>query len=136
MEKNFNRSALVEYNNKITSVHLRKESKALTMKEDLSLYLLDEDSVTLQFSFAFLRAMPLNKVFIEKIDQMISSGIVQKNLNDHNSERKHSKLNEERTPQILTMDHFGVCFAAVLICLGLAGVVFFVEHLFKVFVQC
>jgi hypothetical protein len=71
----------------------------------------------------------LNNIFIKYIDQLVSSGLIQKLEQNKVKTSQHSKQVEEQELQPLTMDHLGVCFAAIMICSGLCCFVFFIECL-------
>jgi hypothetical protein len=120
----------------LTTLFYRNHIKAVASQEkSLSIHLLDEDTATLHFSLIFSRFKPLNRIFTGKVDQLISSGIVQKLQKDDSTSifTRHQSQNEKKA-QKLTMDHIGVCFAAILSCLGLSLVVFLIELLSKYFV--
>jgi hypothetical protein len=94
-----------------------------------SFYLLDEDTATFHFSLLFFRASMYRKIFFKKVDQMISSGLVQRietRMNQVAYEEKQKV--EASTPQQLTMEHLGICFLAILICLALSFLVFVAER--------
>jgi hypothetical protein len=136
----YDETIFAQHENKLTTLYYRNRynaRKAQPGNEGLSIHLLDEDTVTLQFSLMTFRYNPLNKNFLEKIDQLITGGIVEHGLESDNSighskTRLNSKTKvEDKKPEPLKMDHLGVCFAAILICLGLSCVVFFMEFLSK-----
>jgi spore germination protein GerM len=102
--------------------------------KDSSLYFLEENLATYPHCFIFPKFHPFNKVFIKKINQLISSGLVEKLANTEVF-KLEKKQNDEQQPRPLTMDHVGVCFVAIMICLGLSFVVFTVEYLIKYFVN-
>jgi hypothetical protein len=85
-------TALGEPGNKFTMALLRKGVKTFSLREsneELSVQLLNEDSATLHFCLMFPRSKPLTQIFIYKIDQLISSGIVRR-LEEQQSTRVQS----------------------------------------------
>jgi hypothetical protein len=68
-------------------------------------------------------------------DDLISSGIVRYFEKEEWTGGRQPAKNEETEAQPLTMDHLGVCFAAILIFLGLSCVAFLIECLTKSFAK-
>jgi hypothetical protein len=129
-------TALGEPANKLTMAVLRKEFKSGSLRlsnEKFSFHLLDEDSVTLHFCLIFPRSEPLNQIFFKKVDELISSGIVSHFEEQESIAGVQPARHRDQEAQPLTMDHLGVCFAIILICLGLSCVVFLIECLTKYF---
>jgi hypothetical protein len=93
-----------------------------------SFHLLDENFATIHFSMLFGRSNPLNIVFIRKIDQLLSGGLLLKH-NNYEIFYHPSQQEEEQVPKKLTMDHLGICFVAVTVCLGLSCIAFMIELL-------
>jgi hypothetical protein len=91
-----------------------------------SLHLLEENLATLHFSVLLKKTRNWNKIFIEKIDQLISAGIAQRIQLETPPFKK-----EEQDPERLTMDHLGVCFIIVGIFWALSCVVFAAEWFTK-----
>jgi hypothetical protein len=120
-----------EYKNKMTYMVIRGDSKTFFSKvsnKATSIHYLNENTATLHFSLFFHRSSALSPAFISKIDQIISSGFVQKFEETRNSVAK--QLDDEQKTQRLTMGHLGICFAVIMICLGFCCIVFIVEYIF------
>jgi hypothetical protein len=118
-------AALAEHQNKLTYFVFREATRKLKRTVRPSYRFLDENSATLQFSLFFNRNNFYNKQFIEKVDQLISSGLTQKIESDqvaHNQDR-----DDEQEARPLTFEHLELCFATFMICLGLCCVVFAIE---------
>lgn len=112
----------------MTILEFRKHfDMTLTNKTDQpsSLHLLDENSATVLVSVAFKRASGLKHVFMRKIDELITGGL----LNEIEDKKVNIKKDENEEARPLTMDHLGVCFIAIMVCLGLSCVVFVAECL-------
>jgi hypothetical protein len=116
-----------EHENKLTFMIARFDPKRdISGKgSSVSFHFLDEDLVRYQYSLQFQRNNYFNKYFIDKVDQLISGGITQKFVDD----QLYRKLdvNDEQKAQPLTFEHLDLCFAAIMICLGLCCVVFAIE---------
>jgi hypothetical protein len=132
MNKIPNITAFIEHENKLTKIVFRKKflAAAPDYTEILSSkYLLDENLATLHFSLLLLRSHPLNQIFLRKIDQLLSSGLIQK----LEEQTRPSTKPEDNEAQTLKMDHLDICFNVIMICLGLSCVVFLIECLVKSF---
>lgn len=68
---------------------------------------------------------PLYETFNEKLDQMLSSGLVQKFLKEIMSRRKD--IEDDIGPQVLTLEDLGVAFQVCCIPLILSVIAFFGE---------
>jgi hypothetical protein len=88
---------------------------------------------TLSHVIAFHRSNPLNKRFMTKVDQLISAGLTRKIVDDDNKSDRLVQEQDDEAARPLTMDHLGVCFIAIITCLGLCCVVFFIECVTKRF---
>jgi hypothetical protein len=121
-----------EFSNKVTMPVFRKQANVDRFwysAPNPSFYLLDEDTATFHFSLLFFRANVFRKIFFKKVGQMISSGLVQRIENKMNQVAYKGKQNvEPSTPQQLTMEHLGICFLAILVCLALSFLVFVAER--------
>jgi Fe2+ transport system protein B len=134
---------MVEHENKISLAVLRNEfitEFASSFDEPNSLYLLEENVATVHYSISLKKASFLNKAINRQIDLLISSGIVQKFESERLKEIAKSKRREkeraaESKSEVLTMDHLGICFVAILICLGISFVVFLGEFIVHYFTQ-
>jgi hypothetical protein len=126
-------SVFAEYENKVTMITLRKFMQIALLQSAnkvSSVYFINENTATMHFSLMFPKLNPLNKIFISTIDRLIESGHVlqfERNWNFVDG----SRLLNEQQPQVLTMDHIGVCFVAIMVFLGLSCVVFVLEHIAK-----
>jgi hypothetical protein len=122
---------LSEYTNKITQCVFRHQAIRYWNyhldKSVPSVTLLDENTATYHYSMIFNRFDEKTPIFMKIVNELVPSGIIQKLEQDRNSIRM--KKVEESEPQKLTMDHLGVCFAAVMICLGFGCLVFAIECL-------
>lgn len=134
---------LVQHENKISLAVLRNEfitDLASGFDEPNSLYVLEEDVATVHYSISLKKASFLNKAINRQIDLLISSGIVQKFESERLKEVAKTKKREkeraaESKSEVLTMDHLGICFVAILICLGISFVVFLGEFIVHYFTQ-
>lgn len=126
---------LVEHENKLTMPVLRNEwinDFAASFDESNSLYFLEENIVTYHYSIFLHKGSFLNRAINKQIDLLISSGIVQKFESERMKEvakaaRREKEKAAESKSEVLTMDHLGICFVAILICLGISFVVFLAE---------
>lgn len=115
----------------MTMLAQRKTFKAFFASIDLadfSFYMLDEDNLTVQVYPMFLHR--LSKSFIKNIHRLIATGIPQKI--DHGLIYLDKKVQKKpspksKKPKPLTMDHLGVCFVPILVCLGLSSISFIAE---------
>jgi HD superfamily phosphohydrolase len=121
------RDSFFELENKLTVLEYRKQSVISISHSTTitpSLYFVEKNAVTLHYSFMFARHSSMNKVFLNKLDQMISSGMSYEPLKSLALEREDFG----RAPlQRLTMNHLGVCFVAILIFLCISFAVFIAE---------
>jgi hypothetical protein len=131
---------LADHSNKISMFVTRKELQnkfSINLNKPTSVHLSDENLVTFHVSIWFKKGSPLNKVISTKIGQLLQGGIIQKFESERfeNVTRAAKQKEEEReeTPKKLTMDHLGLCFIAIMICLGLCIVVFVIEYLSQFF---
>jgi hypothetical protein len=97
-----------------------------------SLHLLEESFMIFQISFQLKIGDPTNKAINRKISQLTEAGIFQKWEKDRIMEinkLKRDKLEVLPPPVVgkLTLEHVGLCFFAILICLSLSCVVFALE---------
>jgi hypothetical protein len=93
-----------------------------------SVHLLDENAATIPWYMVLARYVPYSEAFKDKIDQMISNGLI-KRFHDktYNVETSKKRFVEEVEPQVLTVYHLKLGFLAVLICLALSFAVFLTE---------
>jgi hypothetical protein len=122
-----------ELANKVTRPVFRKQANVDMFwfsAHETSFYLVNEDTATFHFSLMFFRANMFRKIFFKKVGQMISSGLVQRIETRMNQAAYEGKQKvKQSTPQQLTMNHLGICFLAILICLALSFLVFIAERL-------
>jgi hypothetical protein len=114
----------------LTTLYFRNVFKiqhAQKTNKTSSLSLLSENTATLPFSMFFMRANPANAMLIKKVDQLFTSGLVQKFEDDRIPKDLSGKHDDHEVARALTFDHIGVCFAIIMICLGLSCIVFVVE---------
>jgi hypothetical protein len=97
-----------------------------------SIHFLKQNFLTVHSSFLLKVGTPMNKAINRKISQLFEGGIVKKleaerieAINKANREKTQTPSAPEA--QILTLEHLGLSFFAILICLGLCTVVFAVE---------
>jgi hypothetical protein len=128
-----NFSTYMEHSNKMSRFILRQET--LNFHSNLnsgtsSLYFMEENFAIFHFSLYFLKESPLNKVVNKKIGQLLQAGIIQKSEEERlEAVKRAAKHKDEENAEILTMDHLGLCFIAILICLGFSCIVFAAECL-------
>jgi hypothetical protein len=121
---------LTEPENKLTLLVLRKLTKtflARYLNKAPSLHLLEENTATLHFSLMFYRTSPLKFIFLKTIDQLIDNGVVQKIVETSSLADRKVNQDDEPSPQQLTIDHLGICFVVIVICLGISCTVFILE---------
>jgi hypothetical protein len=131
-------TALGEPGNKLTMALLHKKFKTLSSREsneELSVQLLDDVTATLHYCLMFHRPKPLTQIFIRKIDQLISSGIVRRIEEQESTRDQQPARYRDQEAQPLTMDHLGVGFVVILSFLVLSCVAFLIECLTKFFIN-
>jgi hypothetical protein len=113
--------------------------KPLEAGKDIStsIHFLEQNFATFHLCFMMVRDDPKNKVLNRKITQLIEGGIIQKLENDRieaigkkireRSSLIHSPKVSYQGLQVLTLEHLGLSFFAVLICLAFSTVVFALE---------
>jgi hypothetical protein len=124
----------VEYQNKMSTFTRREAAKNELSKiseKPLSIYVLDEDFLTIHMAISLQKSSSFNRVLNRKIDQLLQSGIIQKLEAERFSatKKKEREGDSKRHPQVLTFDHLGVCFAIIMILLAVSCVVFLIECL-------
>jgi hypothetical protein len=127
-------TATKDHKNKLTFIAFRKVSNTIMSqqsKKGISIHFLDENTLTYHFSLMFAVPNSKNKIFIKKIDQIITAGLAQKVEVGQESVDREAKIDAKFEPQPLTMDHLGVCFIVIIVCLALCCVVFLAEVLMR-----
>jgi hypothetical protein len=123
----------MEHSNKISLITLRKEllnRHSVYNDGTSSLHLMEKDITTFHYSLWFLKGSPLSKVVNKKVGQLLQAGIIQKSENERfEAVKQAAKHKDEENAELLTMDHLGLCFIAIMICLGLSCIVFAIECL-------
>jgi hypothetical protein len=130
-------SVYTEHTNKISQFVLRKMHDDLISKDSgKKSYFgyVEEDIITFYISLLLRKHNPMNRIFKIKIDQVISSGIMNKffvGLFEVSAivSRKQQEEEKQENPEKLTMEHLELCFYAVLIGLAMSCVVFVAELL-------
>lgn len=114
--------------NKQTMLNYRKISTIASSFDprNQTLQFVEKTQATEHFSIFFWKGRPWNAIFIEKIDQLLSAGIIQRLI-----PKARDKDKEEFEPRPLSMDHLGVCFVAIVICWAACCVVFVLEWITK-----
>jgi hypothetical protein len=98
-----------------------------------STFILDENVVTTPWYMLLPKYLPYTEAFKEKIDQMLSSGFVQRwHAHKWNIERDKKRYVEEAEPQILSVYDLRLGFFGFLICLAISFGVFLLELIKKV----
>jgi hypothetical protein len=97
-----------------------------------SFHFLEQNFFMVSHNFLLKIGDPMNKIINKKITQLIEGGIVQKLEKDRFTEikkRKRDIINATPQPDVgkLTLEHLGLSFLAILICLSLSFVVFLLE---------
>jgi hypothetical protein len=126
-----NISIISEPKNKLTLFTLREQAKTWMLQQSnvaSSLHFLEENTATLHFCLLFPHSVP-SSLFIKKIDQMMSSGLVQRLRKQENEVHRDTKHDKDEKKLSLSMDHLGICFIVVMSCLGICCVVFVIECL-------
>jgi hypothetical protein len=123
---------VIEPANKFTFLFFRTHytlfMKAYVANNEPSSFLLDENVALIPFYIVLPIYVPYSVVFREKIDLMLSNGMIQKfNAEQWLSKTEKKSYVEEVVPQVLTVDTLGVGFMAFLICSALSFAVFFIE---------
>jgi hypothetical protein len=121
----------VEHANKISFIVMRKDTqlaRALTTDKPTSCHFIEEDLLTDHFCLYLEKSSPLNKIINRKIDQLLQAGIIQK-FEDERFEaiKRVDKSDHEEIARVLTLEHLGLCFIAIMIMLALSCVVFVIE---------
>jgi hypothetical protein len=127
---------LGEHANKLTTTVFRNRFIAESLRlsdQEFSAQLVDDNTATVHFCLQFHRSKPLNQIFIRKVDQLISSGLVRHFEKNESSSGRPPARFKSQDAQPLKMNHLGVCFAFILICLGLGCVAFLIEYFTKYF---
>jgi hypothetical protein len=121
----------VDHANKISFVVIRKETQlghALNTDKPTSLNFIEENLITDHFCLLLVKSSPLNKIINRKIDQLLQAGIIQKFENERfEAIKRLDKSDNDDIAQVLTLEHLGLCFIAIMIMLALSCVVFVVE---------
>jgi hypothetical protein len=126
-----NLQILVNHEYKISLMTVRKEVlnilASLSDKKS-SIHFIEEDLMTLPISFVLKKSSPMNKIINRKIGQLLQAGIIQKFEKERfGAMDRVGKSDHEEIAQVLTMQHLGLCFAAIMIMLALSCVVFVIE---------
>jgi hypothetical protein len=124
--------AFLEHDNKLTMMKNRIDAKIVKETSTVTkapLSMLDENLATLHYSLMFDSSDALQMSLPKKLDEMISTGWIQK-INENRSIAGAQKIEDElQEARPLTLDHLGVCFIAILICLGFSLAVFLIEKI-------
>jgi hypothetical protein len=119
--------------NKFTYLTFRARSTSLTKmrigRSKPSYYYLDENVVTVPFYLELPISLPYTETFKEKIDEMISNGLIKKffdewYLIDHDDEKSNVEKVER---QVLTVYQLRLGFLAFLFSLSISLCFFFIE---------
>jgi hypothetical protein len=111
--------------------HYHRDLKNDLRSELPSSSLLEEDIAKLPIVLLLPRFLPYTKVFKEKIDDLIASGLVQRWSEEFFLDDKVIRRPEEIDPQVLTLFHLFDGFVAFCACLIISSIVFVVELLAK-----
>ena len=128
-------SSFTEHSNKMSRLTLRTNTLNLLSEDQrssggtFSFYLSDENLATFYYTLYLKKSSPLNAMINRKIDQLLQAGIIQKFEQDRLESLRRAAPPQEENATILTMDQLGICFIAVLICLGFSCFVFAIECL-------
>jgi hypothetical protein len=98
-----------------------------------SLRTLDEGFFTLSYSMMFTRNLPYTETFLKRVNQMISSGYIQRADNARTKDHVPERKNEKIPPQVLTLEQLAIGFTVYLIACGLCVLVFIIEYIFSFF---
>lgn len=95
-----------------------------------SLILLEESYDTSFFSYVFPPFSPFFERFNGKIGDMISAGLFGYWLEMQVNPKGFKRIEEGDKPQVLTMEHFSICFEIWLISLAVGVSTFIIEMIF------
>jgi hypothetical protein len=122
---------VVDHENKFSYITNLKESQnelASISDKKSSVYYIEEDLATLHYAMSLKKSSPMNKVINRKIDQLLQAGIIQKFEKERfGSLDRVEKSDHEEVNQMLTLEHLGICFVAIMMLLALSCVVFVIE---------
>jgi hypothetical protein len=97
-----------------------------------STHILEENTVTMPWYLMLPRYVPFTETFKKKVDQLLSSGSIQKvHAFVWGIDNDKKRLVEEFQPRVLTVFDLRLGFLAFLICATISFVVFFIELKFK-----
>jgi hypothetical protein len=102
--------------------------KILFRSEVPSISVLDESFETLQLCLVFTRNLPYTQTFINKVNEMVASGLLKKFFDADYQKQILSNKEEEVGPQVLTFDTLWLGFVSFLIASGLSTVAFIIER--------
>lgn len=83
-----------------------------------SILVLDETFDTSYYSYVFPLFSPFFETFDGKIGDMISAGLFKHWIDIQVDPKGFQRIEEEEKPQVLTIDHFSICFEIWLISLS------------------
>jgi len=117
---------VAERANKATTMRfssLDKGDLPLYRDGDVSFKILSENVLTILMSQVFKPFSPFYESINNKVDQLITSGIISHWIKEEKLEIKFDEIG----PQVLTWDHLYLGFAACMICLAIGFVIFLCE---------
>jgi hypothetical protein len=97
-----------------------------------STHMLEENLFSIPWYLVMTTVLPYTATFMDKVDEMISSGLVQKWHDKNFAVVKNAKqFKEDVEPQVLTVEHLWIGFLAFVILLTLSVLVFLLELAWK-----
>jgi hypothetical protein len=108
--------------------HYHYRAKLILKETVPSTFILEENVVTTPWYMMLRRYLPYTEAFKQKIDEMLSNGMIQKRHASHwKIEKDKKRYVEEAEPQILSVFDLRLGFLGFLICLAISFVVFLIE---------
>jgi hypothetical protein len=105
----------------------------IVLKETVpSTFILEENIVTTPWCMMLPRQTSYTQAFKDKIDQMLSNGLIQRWYAAHwKIEKDKKRYVEEVEPKVLSVYDLRLGFVGFLICLAISFGVFIIELIFK-----
>lgn len=134
MVSNLSGTLIHDHDNKLSKVVLRKlhqDVLSFYTERPSADHLATENLLTFHFSLCLPKTNFWNEVLKRKIDQLLQSGIAQW-IEDKKfvaTQKANKAVVSDDNAEVLTLEHFELCFVFIVVMLGLSIVVFVVECL-------